>query len=187
LVAPDEVVEDSDFAVTVCDRETGKPVSGARVVFLEEEYTTDEKGKAGARGSGFRPGIVVSPFKEITEDMQGPAAFRYSDKDLRGEVKMATLFVEKVGKSADKDIAIKKGGGHKFGTFNRDGTNDRVYFSEPEDYPIQIYDRRGRKVKTLTETEGSWDGLDDNGNRVKMGIYIYQTNSGKSGTIFVRR
>ena len=187
LVAPDEVVEDSDFAVTVYDKETGKPVSGAKVVFLGKECTTDEKGKAGAKGSAFRPGIAVSALKEITEEMQGPASFRHSDKDLRGEVKMATLFVEKGGKSADKDITIRKGGGHKFGTFNRDGTNDRVYFSEPEDYPINIYDRRGRRVKTLTESEGSWDGLDDNGNRVKMGVYIYQTRSGKTGTIFVRR
>lgn len=187
LVAPDEVVEDSDFGITVYDKETGKPVSGAKVVFLGKEYTTDGKGRAGVKGSAFRPGIVVSVLKEITEEMQGPASFRYSDRDLRGEVKMATLFVQKGVKSADKDIAIRKGGGHKFGTFNRDGTNDKVYFSEPEDYPIQIYDRRGRKIKTLTESEGSWDGLDDNGNRVKMGIYIYQTHSGKTGTIFVRR
>jgi len=187
LVAPDEVMEDSDFAVTICDKGTGKPVSGARVVFLGKVYTTDEKGKAGTKGSTFKLGIVVSALEKITEDMQGPAAFRYSDRDLRGEVKMATLFAEKGVKSADKDIAIRKGGGHKFGTFNKDGTNDRVYFSQPEDYPIQIYDRRGRKVKTLTESEGSWDGLDDNGNRVKMGVYIYQTGTGNTGTIFVRR
>lgn len=187
LVAPDEVMEDSDFAVTVYDKETGKPIFGAKVVFLGEEYITDEKGKAGAKGSAFRLGVFVSPLKKITEEMQGPASFRYSDRDLRGEVKMATLFVERGGKSADKDIAIKKGGGHKFGTFNRDGTNDRVHFSEPEDYPIHIYDRKGRRVKTLTESEGSWDGLDDNGNRVKMGVYIYQTRSGETGTIFIRR
>jgi len=187
LVAPDEVVEDSGFAVIVYDKGTGNPVTGAKVIFLGKEYTTDEKGKAGVTGSAFTLGIVVSALEKITEEMQGPASFRYSDKDLSGEVKMATLFVEKGVKSADKDIAIRKGGGHKFGTFNRDGTNDRVYFSEPEDYPIQIYDRRGRRVKTLTETEGSWDGLDDNGNKVKMGVYIYQTRSGKTGTIFVRR
>lgn len=187
LVAPDEVMEDSDFAVTVYDKETGKPIFGAKVIFLGEEYITDDKGKAGAKGSAFRLGVFVSPLKKITEEMQGPASFRYSDRDLRGEVKMATLYVEKGGKSADKDIAVKKGGGHKFGTFNRDGTNDRVHFSEPEDYPIHIYDRKGRGVKTLTESEGSWDGLDDNGNRVKMGVYIYQTRSGETGTIFIRR
>lgn len=187
LVAPDEVVEDSEFAVTVYDKETGKPISGARVVFLGEEYSTDERGKAGAKGSAFRLGVVASPLKEITEDMQGAASLRYADKDFKGEIKMATLFVEKRGKSADQDIAVKKGGGHKFGTFNRDGSNDRVHFSEPEDYPIHIYDRLGRRVKTLSESEGSWDGLDDNGNRVKMGVYIYQTRNGETGTIFVRR
>jgi hypothetical protein len=187
LVAPDEVMEDSDFAVTICDKDTGKPVSGARVVFLGKEYTTDDKGKAGARGSAFRRGIVASALDKITEEMQGPASFRHNEKDLKGEVKMATLFAEKEGKSADKDIAIRKGGDHKFGTFNRDGTNDRVYFSQPEDYPIRIYDRSGRKVRTLSESEGSWDGLDDNGNRVKMGVYIYQTQTGKTGTILVRR
>jgi len=187
IVAPDEVAEDSEFAVAVYDKETGKPISGAMVTFLGKEYSTDDKGKAGAKGSAFRPGVVASPLKEITEDMQGPASLRYSDKDFKGETKMATLFVEKGGKSADQDIAIKKGGGHKFGTFNRDGSNDRVHFSDPEDYPIHIYDRMGRRVKTLTESEGSWDGLDDDGNKVKMGVYIYQTQSGKTGTIFVRR
>jgi len=187
VVAPDEVMEDSDFSVTICDKETGKPVSGARLVFLGKEYVTDGKGKAGAKGSAFRPGIVASALKDITEEMQGPALFRHSDRNLKGEVKMATLFVEKGGKSADKDIAIRRGSGHKFGTFNRDGTNDRVYFSEPEDYPILIYNRMGRKIKTLNENEGSWDGLDDNGNKVKMGVYIYQTHTGKTGTIFIRR
>ncbi len=187
LVAPDQVVEDSEFSVTVYDKETGKPISGATVTFLGEEYTTDDKGKAGAEGSAFRLGVVASPLKKITEKMQGPASFRYADKDFKGEIKMATLFVEKGGKSADQDIAIKKGGGHKFGTFNRDGSNDRVHFSEPEDYPIHIYDRMGRRVKTLSESEGSWDGLDDNGNKVKMGVYIYQTRTGETGTIFVRR
>ncbi len=187
VVAPDEVAEDSEFAVTVYDKETGKPISDAKVTFLGEEYTTDDKGKAGAKGSAFRLGVVASPLREITEDMQGPASLRYSDKDFKGEIKMATLFVEKGGKSADQDIAVKKGGGHKFGTFNSDGTNDRVHFSEPEDYPIHIYDRRGRRVKTLSESEGAWDGLDDNGNRVKMGVYIYQTRNGETGTIFVRR
>lgn len=187
LVAPDEVMEDSDFAVTVYDKETAQPVPGAKVLFLGKEYATDERGRAGAKGSAFRQGIVASTIKDITGEMQGPASFRYSDRDLKGEVKMATLFAEKGVKSADKDIAIRKSGSHKFGTFNRDGTNDRVYFSEPEDYPIHIYDRAGRKIKTMTESEGSWDGLDDNGNRVKMGVYIYQTHSGKTGTIFVRR
>lgn len=187
LVVPDEVVEDSEFAVMVYDKETGKPISDAKVTFLGEEYSTDERGKAGAKGSAFRLGVVASPLKEITEEMQGPASLRYADKDFKGEIKMATIFVEKGGKSTDQDIAIKKGGGHKFGTFNRDGSNDRVHFSEPEDYPIHIYDRMGKRVKTLTESEGSWDGLDDNGNKVKMGVYIYQTRDGETGTIFVRR
>ncbi len=52
--------------------------------------------------------------------------------------------------------------------------------------PIKI-SRSRRRVKTLTESEGSWDGLDDSGNRVKMGVYIYQTQSGETGTIFIRR
>jgi gliding motility-associated-like protein len=65
---------------------------------------------------------------------------------------------------------------------NGDGYQDvleiRLNASEAEAYSLRIYDRHGRKVKTLIEDEPflravyEWDGRDDQGRKLSLGMYI---------------
>jgi hypothetical protein len=77
-----------------------------------------------------------------------------------------------------------------------DGTDDHLFITYKLDAPdylitVNIYDRYGRKVRTLANNKpaglkGSliWDGLKDDGSRNRIGIYIvifkaYDSASGK--------
>ncbi|OGS02474.1 MAG: hypothetical protein A2204_08030 [Elusimicrobia bacterium RIFOXYA1_FULL_47_7] len=67
------------------------------------------------------------------------------------------------------------------------GKNDFVQFGTSE-YPVNIFDITGAKVRTLTDSISIWKGEDENGNIVESGIYIYQiktTGEVVSGTILV--
>ncbi len=73
-----------------------------------------------------------------------------------------------------------------------------IQFSVPRESKLQliIFDILGRKVKTLVDNvlpagnyKASWDALDDNGQRVASGVYLYrivaQSASGRGGEQFV--
>jgi gliding motility-associated-like protein len=79
-------------------------------------------------------------------------------------------------------------------TPNSDGINDAVsfYFSNPSnaDTMIRIFDLRGALVRKLENGLTSWDGLDDAGQAVEMGVYIYQIeveSEFEGGTIVIAR
>lgn len=88
-------------------------------------------------------------------------------------------------------------------TPNNDGQNDRALFrySNPKasSISIKIFDLRGALVRKLDDTNATsdiqggytyWDGKDQNGVTVPVGVYIYQlTGEGKvvNGTIVVAR
>jgi len=79
-------------------------------------------------------------------------------------------------------------------TPNSDGANDVVsfYFGNPNngEAMIRIFDLRGALVRKLENGLTSWDGLDDAGQPVEMGVYIYQIeveNKVKGGTIVLAR
>lgn len=63
-------------------------------------------------------------------------------------------------------------------TPNSDGVNDVVsfYFDNPNNAEavIRIFDLRGALVRKLENGSTSWDGLDDEGMPVEMGVYIFQ-------------
>ncbi|MBD3183684.1 T9SS type B sorting domain-containing protein [Candidatus Poribacteria bacterium] len=63
-------------------------------------------------------------------------------------------------------------------TPNNDGINDTVsfYFNNPDnkDSIIRIFDLRGKLVRRLENGFTTWDGLDDEGQPVEMGVYVYQ-------------
>jgi len=57
---------------------------------------------------------------------------------------------------------------------------------EPTHLTLKIYNMHGQEIRTLVnefQSSGmksvSWDGLDNNGNKVASGIYLYQLNTGK--------
>jgi hypothetical protein len=65
--------------------------------------------------------------------------------------------------------------------------NTTITFSLPEsmDIELEIFNLQGQKVKSLAKGihsagphQVSWDGRDENGNRVASGVYIYQLLSG---------
>jgi gliding motility-associated-like protein len=77
-------------------------------------------------------------------------------------------------------------------TPNGDGINDAVTFKILQDgkTTIRIYDKRGVLVKKLENGLATWDGRDEFGDLVEVGIYIYQVKTEtevKSGTIAVAR
>jgi hypothetical protein len=63
-----------------------------------------------------------------------------------------------------------------------DGIDDRATFTleapESDSYSLRIFDRHGREVRTIIRNENylapsyEWDGLDDSGKRLPIGIYI---------------
>lgn len=61
-------------------------------------------------------------------------------------------------------------------TPNGDGINDTASFSGV-DGNVQIFDIRGRRVKTISSANPVWDGTDDSGRIVQSGVYIYQYSS----------
>ncbi len=77
-----------------------------------------------------------------------------------------------------------------FTTFNVQGKADQAITTE-------IYNLKGQRIQTLagrTDSSGTsslqWNGYDQSGQRVKSGIYIYQTQIGKvkhSGKIVVTK
>ncbi len=86
-------------------------------------------------------------------------------------------------------------------TPDKDGKNDYAYFSGIMNYAaalnsndstvveINIYNLKNQKIRVLSSTE-IWDGLDDNGEQVENGVYIYQYKlDGKTvtGTIVVAK
>jgi len=77
-------------------------------------------------------------------------------------------------------------------TPNNDGYNDEVRFiiegNNGDTGTIKIFDRRGREVKTIRDVidEGSWDGLDNKGEPMSGGWYLFEVKIGdlkKSGSI----
>lgn len=69
---------------------------------------------------------------------------------------------------------------------------------EYESYEVSIYDLKGNRVKYFsrsggyTQGEVSWDGLDDDGQAVKSGVYVYRvvipgTAARYSGTVIIAR
>ena len=79
-------------------------------------------------------------------------------------------------------------------TPNDDGVNDMVsfYVDNPNNAEtlIRIFDLRGALVRRLEDGLTSWDGLDDEGEPVEMGAYIYQVeveSQFKGGTIVLAR
>ena len=83
-------------------------------------------------------------------------------------------------------------------TPNADGFNDRVVFNfETLGYPtltLTILDFEGRVVQAVTEPEGftlTWDGLGENGEEQRPGIYLYLIENGAevvaSGSVVLAR
>ena len=55
-----------------------------------------------------------------------------------------------------------------------------------DDFEIRIYDITGRLVKIINQASPSgprWDGVDDLGNLVESGVYIYQFKADVGGTM----
>ncbi|MEO0471257.1 MAG: gliding motility-associated C-terminal domain-containing protein, partial [Bacteroidota bacterium] len=62
---------------------------------------------------------------------------------------------------------------------NNDGVND-LYFAGGEgliSYEMQIFDRWGRIVTTLTNLSSGWDGRNRQGNPVSEGVYVYHVRA----------
>jgi len=82
-------------------------------------------------------------------------------------------------------------------TPNRDGVNDTVafFFENPQGLEsiIRIYDQRGALVRELTDvgtTSATWNGKDEEGKMLELGLYIYQIKVGaevKGGTVILAR
>jgi len=79
-------------------------------------------------------------------------------------------------------------------TPNGDGINDMVsvYFHNPNgaEALLRIFDLRGALIRRLEDGLTSWDGLDDAGESVEMGVYVFQIEmDGKfeGGTIILAR
>ncbi|MBN1897223.1 MAG: gliding motility-associated C-terminal domain-containing protein, partial [Spirochaetes bacterium] len=80
-------------------------------------------------------------------------------------------------------------------TPNGDGRNDAIIFSfdsslSDDRIEIKIYDSLGRLIKTLKEGQRSWFGLDEDGAKVKSGLYIYKVQAEKdyiAGKVVVTR
>ena len=82
-------------------------------------------------------------------------------------------------------------------TPNGDGVNDAVtfFFENPQGLEpiIRIYDQRGALVQELTDvgtTSATWDGKDEDGRLLELGLYIYQIKVGVKvggGTVILAR
>ena len=82
-------------------------------------------------------------------------------------------------------------------TPNGDGFYDVItfFFDNPsgESPIVRIYDIRGRMIRELRDiglTSAIWDGLDDMGRMMPLGIYLYQVEVGDKvdgGTITLAR
>ena len=82
-------------------------------------------------------------------------------------------------------------------TPNGDGVNDVVtlFFDNPSGVSpiVRIYDIRGSLVRELLNvglTSAAWDGRDDAGRTMPMGLYLYQVEVGDEvggGTITLAR
>jgi flagellar hook assembly protein FlgD len=69
------------------------------------------------------------------------------------------------------------------------GQTVSFHFPESGNYDVHILDIRGRKVRTLANTD-VWDGRNDNGNVCESGVYLYQIESGSTrmnGTVVLIR
>jgi flagellar hook assembly protein FlgD len=82
-------------------------------------------------------------------------------------------------------------------TPNGDGVNDAVtfFFENPQGLEpiVRIYDLRGALVRELTDvgtTSATWDGEDEDGELLELGLYIYQIKVGDKvggGTVVLAR
>ena len=80
-------------------------------------------------------------------------------------------------------------------TPNGDNINESTQFNVdlPDDVEIDeinIYNIKGRLIRTLTDNQTSWDGTDQFDKTVEGGIYIYQIKTGTgivSGTVTLIR
>jgi hypothetical protein len=84
-------------------------------------------------------------------------------------------------------------------SFNVQASGSQLSFQLPHDsqVSIHVYDLAGRLVRTLADQtmpagrhEAVWDGLNNQGNRVLSGVYLYRVEAGemqKSGKIVVTR
>ena len=82
-------------------------------------------------------------------------------------------------------------------TPNGDGVHDFVTFTfeNPQGLEsiIRIYDQRGAMVRELTDfgtTSATWDGKDEDGELLELGLYIYQIKVGekvRGGTVILAR
>lgn len=174
LETPLRVYENTNFSVYVFDKDKEKTMGMVKIEFLGKQYFTDLEGKVV---------INVPSFKELEEKSELKEKFSSST----GQFKIS-IFAEKTENykiySAQKEIIICQNLVNKLATFNQDGINDFVSFSSVE-YPVKIYNRQGILLKNLEN--GDWYGIDERGDKVGTGVYIYQTADGKTGTILIKR
>lgn len=75
-------------------------------------------------------------------------------------------------------------------SLNNDGINDEVIFADPDIEKVEIFNIKGKLVRTIEKFPSVFDGKDDAGRKLPIGVYIYKIDKKKGnkvGTITILR
>jgi len=75
-------------------------------------------------------------------------------------------------------------------SLNNDGINDEVIFADPDIEKVEIFNIKGKLVRTLEKFPSVFDGKDDADRKLPIGVYIYKIDKKKGnkvGTITILR
>ncbi|MBM3239451.1 hypothetical protein FJZ31_24425 [Candidatus Poribacteria bacterium] len=190
----------------------GKDISGVllKPTILVLQFSQDGKTARRQEGNGVINPAASSYFSDTTFDIEKLKVFRWDGvhwNQIGGKAQRNNTVIVKVdnisGLFAIFEIAeapqvfkVYKPRPNPF-TPNGDGVNDfvRFYFENPQGVEtiVRIYDLRGALVRELTNvvtTEVTWDGKDEDGKLLELGLYIYQIKVGdnvKGGTVVLAR
>jgi len=70
-------------------------------------------------------------------------------------------------------------------SLNNDGINDEIIFAEDDIEKVEIFNIKGKLVRTINNFPSVFDGKDDSGRALPIGVYIYKIDKRKTNKVGV--